>query len=254
MKIPVEKTTQRVLICHKCGKKHRSIYPTDGKVRCSECNVVLFGHKRIPEEAWNVEEVDAIRCDRCRQLLPCPTDHLRGFEFEEISCYNSSCEDILEGIFHTSHRVAIQYEDSWYPPEDFLFDENQSGIVEALVLRDRITLDVLNMEAKKEDFRLRPINETVLGAIYWKEGKAIGYYTYTAFPEHLPTLRQIFTKGEENRHKGVGSEMMKHFLNRFSPNGEKVAIESPNEKATGLLRKMGESTDGKGRIQVVVEG
>ncbi len=252
MKSKIEKVRVQRLVCPGCGEKYDSIsgYPD---IRCRKCKFLfpLLAGQRIPQEFLKKEDVDAVCCDRCGELVTCTSDNMAMFAlFPEVLCPKEECVDKGEDGLCDNHLLAIQYRKSWYPPSHFLRSEGRVGLIRTSGQKERVALSILNSEAKLDDSSFMHVPKTVDSKMLWMDGNAVGYYTYTRTNSNypLPTLHQIFVR-KENRRRGYATLMLNEFLSDF-PKGN-VGIESPNRDFLQVLIKVGHFANVKGKFRAL---
>ncbi len=237
----IEKVIETFIQCPNCGKEETQLISGDGRAICYKCNYVFAKEgENVPKEMWKEKDVDAIRCDKCNELIPLIPDNMRTYEKPApvLLCpHRSYCNDSEDKF--VMHAIAIHYEKHWFPPAYFLTKESEDSINEATDLRDKITLYILNTRAMSEDTEsaFRDVSDDIYTSkIFWLDNKAIGYYTYTKPSEYenVPVLRQVFVE-KEYRRKGYATKMLKDFLMLF-PEGD-VTIDSPSRAFLKLLLK-----------------
>jgi len=228
LELKIVKTSEVVAECPYCKYPNLYLWIDENGKHCFGCGKVIKDPNR------KKLEFKGIICDRCgRVVAVAPWNMLLSPHFEVLYCPN--CED--NGMYYV---IAIKYRRKWRRPNEFLFYEGREGLVKVSSLRDRITLFVLWRLAKKEASEFRSIdtvidNKLFHAKILWKQGEAIGYYTYTTEKNRLPTLREIFVR-KEYRRRGYATQMVQDFLDTFKG---PVGIESPNKHSLELLQKIG---------------
>jgi len=217
MKVEVQKIEIPMLVCNKCGKQFEDSYDF-----CPYCDSKDLMTKNVV--------VDAVRCENCGALIPCVhSNFLMGSRFKIIAC--PYCFE--KSNKPTGQRViAIYYRKSWWKPDFFLTYKGRDGIYEVKSQRDKITLQILNSDARAEEASFKRIDFSLNSKILWQNGRAIGYYVYSFEDYPKPVMHQIFVRKEE-RHKGYGSRMLMDFLEQFKP--QKVLFETPISPSFGNL-------------------
>lgn len=239
-KARIERTTIPRLACPDCGRKYDSIIARGGgQFRCYDCRHLFADQgEEIPKEMWKEDVVDAVRCDRCGDLVTCTDDNVNVLSSSVgIVCPNPKCDDSIGGVI-SNHLLVINYRGSWYPPSHFLSRPHDNELREASSTRDRIALSILNREAQNGELTFRGIDGTVHAKILWVNGDAAGCYTFTAGSKSydVPMLHQIFVRSQFRR-KGFTKQMLRDFLKTF-PKGD-VGIESPTRSFIEMMVKTG---------------
>jgi len=223
--------------CPECGTEYYSLIADKGKWKCYKCGFV-FGDapEPIPPKYWEGKIVEAIECDRCGRLVTCtPENFSLASDVQAVLC--PFC--LEHGRVFAQHLLAIFYRGKWREPKFFLYKKNADGIREVRSYRDKITVWLIASECKLDTPSLSSshvFQKGVHAKILWKDGEAIGYYTYTVDLWEYPTLHTIGVR-RKFRGRGFGTLLLKDFLSSFRG---KVGIESPNETVCRILERLGE--------------
>jgi GNAT superfamily N-acetyltransferase len=149
-------------------------------------------------------------------------------------------------VIYDTKTIAVKYDGQWFRPDHFLTGDSRTGIHSVGDNeRDRIALELLNIMARSElqNQHFVYIDRSSSAKIFWVEGWAAGYYSYTTdkdtFPRwhNIPTIHQLYVVPEYRR-QGLGTLMTKDFVNEFK-HCKQINAESPNRAAREIWVKIG---------------
>lgn len=215
-----------VVACPKCGAEFESIMGDKGKIVCHSCQC-RFGDFENP--IWIEKKTEGVICDRCAKTVACtPSNFIISSKFKMVACPDCRVEI-------GSHIIAVYYRGKWLPIEVFLHKKRTDGIRDVVSTRDKITLDILNILARREKSDFRGVGD-MRAKILWVEGNAVGYYLHSTTPEGIPNIHQIFVVADRRR-KGCARLMTEDFINNHE--GELVFEGPISEEYARLMEKMG---------------
>lgn len=168
----------------------------------------------------------SVTCKNCGRKIECNASNSLGLEFDLIAC--PACEN---GCMPT--LVAVEYENKYATPNEFLISEKKNGILPITNEREKRTFEVLRYLAQSENPGF-PSQSNKAVRILWKNGVAIGFYT--DYLHGRPTLSHIFVR-DLFRRQGNATEMVNNFMENRP--GEEVTIRDPNDDMMKVLEKMG---------------
>lgn len=237
----IEKGNYAYVECPQCHSKYESLSQEEsGNVVCPHCKNVLVDNSM--DLKWIDKTVNAVRCPKCNKLITCTPENMlmAGFGIADAVCCDKCFDRTKKGV-RIPVVIAIRYKNSWHIPQYFLSDQVKEGLKIVKNIREWIALSTLNYESEKEGYPFRtPSNkDKSLHKIYWKNGEAIGYYSYYKLNPiaKTPTLNVIYIR-PEYRKQGYGTLIWKDFTEQF--NSGVIYVESPDTEFRQLLAKLHE--------------
>jgi GNAT superfamily N-acetyltransferase/uncharacterized protein YbaR (Trm112 family) len=234
------------LECPDCGATYFSI--GTGEVRngvpmytCPKCKRKLEENEFKEVKKRLVEFL----CEKCLSYVPDVSDYRCNID-KDLLC--SHCNRIVAygpTPIHVSEVRKISCE---------MLNEGQAigaslYLVKARKRTERARLRYLNDLAQQEEKHFLSISKDSKGYLIFSKKKLLGYLSWNRNEDKTPVIRQLYVV-QEMRRKGLGSILVKHFVDEECSNRRDkyplFLVESPNEAAVELLTKLG--YDGKIRV------
>jgi hypothetical protein len=240
--VRVKHTWIKVIKCPCCGEEYESLVTGGGEPwKCYRCGFIFAeSSKPIPEQFWRKKRVEALKCDRCGELITCTKENM-AFDspIPELLCYR--CREPSKYNVISHHSIGLKYRNRWRKQDFFMRKKGADGLLPARSMRDRISAWLLASAARLQDEpALRPshiFEKEVYVKLLWIKGELVGFYSYTIDGYwKMPCMHTIVVRSGYRR-MGYGTRMIKDFLSSFSGD---VGFESPNDIVCEILVKLGE--------------